>query len=217
MFPIKLEEFLPEEKLQEMNEKEIKILEAAIEIFAEKGFVSTSTNEIAKKANVAEGTIFRYFKTKKELLKSIIKPTLVKTIAPFEMDRFSKAVFHLEHKTFEDFLHALIKNRMEFVKKNKSVIKIIIQEMPFQDDMQEELKKLFKEKMYPKIALVLQSFIDKGQIKDIPIPTVLRLIISSVIGLVVSSIVLENIPLWNEEQETQRTIEFIKAGLNAKE
>ncbi|UPM55336.1 TetR/AcrR family transcriptional regulator [Gottfriedia acidiceleris] len=213
MLPIKLEEFFPKEKLQEMNEKEIKILEAAIEIFAEKGFVSTSTNEIAKKANVAEGTIFRYFKTKKDLLKSIIKPTLVKTIAPFEMDRFSKAVFHLEYETFEDFLNALIKNRMEFAKKNKAAVKIIIQEMPFQDDMQEELKKLFKDKMYPKAATVLQSFIDKGQIKERPIPTILRLIISTVVGLVISSIVLENTPFWNEEQETERTIEFIKNGL----
>jgi len=213
VLPIKLEDFLPLEKLQEMNEKEIKILEAAIEIFAEKGFVSTSTNEIAKKANVAEGTIFRYFKTKKDLLKSIIKPTLVKTIAPFEMDRLSKAVFHLEYETFEDFLKALIKNRMDFAKKNTAVIKIIIQEIPFQDDMQVELKRLFKEKMYPKVAVVLQSFIDKGQISEMSVPTILRLIISSVVGLVISTVVLGDSPIWDEELETQRTIEFIKKGL----
>ncbi|MEH6937052.1 helix-turn-helix domain-containing protein [Bacillus sp. JJ664] len=213
MLPIKLEDFLPHEKLQEMNEKEIKILEAAIDIFAEKGFVSTSTNEIAKKANVAEGTIFRYFKTKKDLLKSIIKPTLVKTIAPFEMDRFSKAVFHMEYETFEDFLNVLIVNRMEFAKKNTAVIKIIIQEIPFQQEMQEELKKLFKEKMYPRVETVLQYFIDKGQISDLPIHTILRLIITSVMGLVVSTIALKDISFWDENLEIERTIQFIKQGL----
>ncbi|MET3196194.1 helix-turn-helix domain-containing protein [Gottfriedia sp. OAE603] len=213
MLPIKLEDFLPHEKLQEMNEKEIKILEAAIDIFAEKGFVSTSTNEIAKKANVAEGTIFRYFKTKKDLLKSIIKPTLVKTIAPFEMDRFSKAVFHMEYDTFEDFLKVLIVNRMEFAKKNTAVIKIIIQEIPFQQEMQEELKKLFKEKMYPRVETVLQYFIDKGQIADLPIQTILRLIITSVMGLVVSTIALKDISIWDENLEIERTIQFIKQGL----
>jgi AcrR family transcriptional regulator len=210
---IKLEDFLSSETIQEMNEKEIKILEAAIEIFAEKGFVSTSTNEIAKKANVAEGTIFRYFKTKKDLLKSIIKPTILKTVAPFEMDRFSKAIFHLEHKSFEDFLKALIINRMNFAKKNTAVIKIIIQEIPFQDEMREEVKKLFIEKMYPKVEIVLQSFIDKGQIKDLPIHSILRLIISSVAGLAMSTIVLGNSEFWDEEQEIQRTIQFIKNGL----
>lgn len=213
MLPIKLEDFLPHEKLQEMNEKEIKILEAAIDIFAEKGFVSTSTNEIAKKANVAEGTIFRYFKTKKDLLKSIIKPTLVKTIAPFEMDRFSKAVFHMEYDTFEDFLKVLIVNRMEFAKKNTAVIKIIIQEIPFQEEMQEELKKLFKEKMYPRVETVLKYFITKGQIADLPIHTILRLIITSVMGLVVSTIALKDISIWDENLEIERTIQFIKQGL----
>lgn len=213
MLPINLEDFLPSETIQEMNEKEIKILEAAIEIFAEKGFVSTSTNEIAKKANVAEGTIFRYFKTKKELLKSIIRPTIVKTVAPFEMDRFSKAVFHLEYESFEEFLKALIVNRMNFAKKNTAVIKIIIQEIPFQDEMREEIKKLFNEKMYPKVEAVLQFFIDKGQIKDLPINTILRQIISSVAGLVMSSIVLSNSDFWDEEQEIRHTIDFIKNGL----
>lgn len=48
-----------------LSEKQIKILEAAIEIFAEKGYASTSTSEIAKRAGVAEGTIFRHYKTKK--------------------------------------------------------------------------------------------------------------------------------------------------------
>lgn len=215
MLSIKLEDFLPNEKLQEMNEKEIKILEAAIDIFAEKGFVSTSTNEIAKKANVAEGTIFRYFKTKKDLLKSIIKPTLVKTIAPFEMDRFSKAVFHKEYDTFEEFLKVLIVNRMEFAKKNTAVIKIIIQEIPFQQDMQDELKKLFKEKMYPKVESVLQYFKEKGQIADLPIHTILRFIITSVMGLVVTTIALKDISFWDEKLEIERTIQFIKQGLQS--
>lgn len=215
LFAIKLEDFLPREKLEEMNDKEIKILEAAIEIFAEKGFVSTSTNEIAKKANVAEGTIFRYFKTKKELLKSIIKPTLIKTLAPYEIDRFAKAVFHLKYETFEEFLRALINNRLELVKKNTAVMKIILQEIPFQDEMQVEIKKLFKERVYPKISEVLQFFKDKGQLDDLPNPTIIRLIVSSVFGLIFSSITFGDSEIWNEEQEIQRTIDFIKNGLNA--
>lgn len=42
-----------------------KIILAAIQAFAEKGYASTSTSEIAKNAGVAEGTIFRHYKTKK--------------------------------------------------------------------------------------------------------------------------------------------------------
>lgn len=50
---------------QDLTPKQAKILQAAVEIFAEKGYAATSTSEIAKRAGVAEGTIFRHYKTKK--------------------------------------------------------------------------------------------------------------------------------------------------------
>ncbi|EAE3666281.1 TetR/AcrR family transcriptional regulator, partial [Listeria monocytogenes] len=53
------------EKETKMSEKQRRIVAASIELFAEKGYAGTSTNEIAKKAGVAEGTIFRHYKKKK--------------------------------------------------------------------------------------------------------------------------------------------------------
>lgn len=50
---------------EKMTDKQIKIVQAAVEIFSEKGFAGSSTSEIAQKAGVAEGTIFRHYKTKK--------------------------------------------------------------------------------------------------------------------------------------------------------
>ncbi|MHB8066249.1 MAG: TetR/AcrR family transcriptional regulator, partial [Ruminiclostridium sp.] len=52
----------------DLPDKEKRILEAAIQISNEKGFSSATTSEIAKRAGVAEGTIFRYFKTKHDIL-----------------------------------------------------------------------------------------------------------------------------------------------------
>ncbi len=54
-----------------MNEKKQKILESALELFVERGFHGTSTTEIAKTAGVATGTLFHYFKTKKELINQL--------------------------------------------------------------------------------------------------------------------------------------------------
>lgn len=42
-----------------------KIFLAAIEIFAQKGFSAATTIEISKKAGVAEGLIFKHFKSKR--------------------------------------------------------------------------------------------------------------------------------------------------------
>ncbi len=39
--------------------------------------------KLQKRAGVAEGTIFRYYKTKKDLLLAVVMPTLTKFAAPF--------------------------------------------------------------------------------------------------------------------------------------
>ena len=57
----------------EKNNKEGRILKAAEEVFAEKGYHTATVSEIAVRAKVAEGTIYTYFDNKKELLFSIPK------------------------------------------------------------------------------------------------------------------------------------------------
>ena len=47
------------------------IVRAAIEVFSKNGFRNSNISEIARKANVAEGTIYQYFKNKEDLFFSI--------------------------------------------------------------------------------------------------------------------------------------------------
>lgn len=47
------------------------IMQAAIEVFSKNNFKNSSIVEIAKRANVAEGTIYQYFKNKEDLFFSI--------------------------------------------------------------------------------------------------------------------------------------------------
>ncbi len=56
-----------------MTEKQEKILNAALSLFAEEGYRSTSTSKVAKRAEVSEGLIFRHFGNKEGLLTSIIQ------------------------------------------------------------------------------------------------------------------------------------------------
>ena len=56
----------------EASDKYKRILDAAIEVIAEKGFFHSRVSEIADRAGVAEGTIYLYFKNKDELLMAAI-------------------------------------------------------------------------------------------------------------------------------------------------
>ena len=53
------------------EEKRRLILKVATEVFAEKGFNESTISQIAKKAKIAEGGIYVYFKNKEDLLFSI--------------------------------------------------------------------------------------------------------------------------------------------------
>ena len=53
--------------------KHHKIIQAAIKVFAEKGFYNSRVSEIAKEANVADGTIYLYFRNKDDILISLFE------------------------------------------------------------------------------------------------------------------------------------------------
>ena len=55
-----------------VGDKYQRILEAAVSVFAEKGFHSARVSDVAERASVADGTIYLYFRNKEELLMTAI-------------------------------------------------------------------------------------------------------------------------------------------------
>ncbi|MDW0116931.1 helix-turn-helix domain-containing protein [Sporosarcina thermotolerans] len=205
-----LEEMLQED--ESLTEKQKQILVAATEMFAEKGFAATSTNEIAKKAGVAEGTIFRHYKTKKELLLSIVTPMMVKMLAPFIIKDLNK-VLDKEFEHFEDFLRAMIKNRQEFLEKNLKVVQIFLQEIPFHYELREQFIEHVGKKVLGRFTQIVEHYQIKGQITNMPPTTVIRLTASTIMGYFVTKHVIG--ANWNDVEEINQMITFLMKGLTA--
>jgi AcrR family transcriptional regulator len=55
------------------GEKRDRILRAAVKIFSRKGFFNSKVSEIARAAEVADGTIYLYFRNKDDLLISLFE------------------------------------------------------------------------------------------------------------------------------------------------
>ncbi|MBD7963411.1 TetR/AcrR family transcriptional regulator [Fictibacillus norfolkensis] len=199
-----------------MSDKQRRILEAAIDTFSEKGYAASSTSEIAKKAGVAEGTIFRHFKTKKELLLAIVTPTVAKFVAPFFIKSFTKEVFEKEYEHYEDFIRVIAKNRLEFVRKQFPVLKIFIQEIAFHDELREPFQKLFTEHVYQKFKKIIEHFQEKGEIISLPPETIMRMTASSIIGYILPRFLLFSDKEWNDEKEIDQIVAFIMYGLTGK-
>jgi AcrR family transcriptional regulator len=55
------------------EDKRNAVLDAATRLFAERGLTAAPTSQISKQANVAEGTLFTYFKTKDDLINALYR------------------------------------------------------------------------------------------------------------------------------------------------
>jgi TetR/AcrR family transcriptional regulator len=56
------------------------LLEAAMDLFVEKGFAATKSEEVAARAGVSKGTLFLYFPSKEELFKAVVRENVVKAV-----------------------------------------------------------------------------------------------------------------------------------------
>jgi len=52
------------------------LLEAALDLFVEKGFAATRAEEVAQRAGVSKGTLFLYFPSKEELFKAVVRDNI---------------------------------------------------------------------------------------------------------------------------------------------
>ncbi|MBF2420394.1 macrodiolide transporter TimAB transcriptional regulator TimA [Listeria seeligeri] len=103
-----------------MDEKRKKILEAAMEEFAEKGYQAASTNQICAKAGVSKGLIFHYFGSKEKLYIAAVS---------YAID-FATNKVNVEKETWKDFVEMAIwstKQKLEFNRNYPTVFGLIMQ------------------------------------------------------------------------------------------
>jgi len=67
---------IAERKSREQRTRREAVLRAARKLFLQKGFANTSMDEMAAEAEVAEGTLYLYFRSKDEITYTLVSPIL---------------------------------------------------------------------------------------------------------------------------------------------
>lgn len=165
------------------------ILQTATYLFSRQGYSATSTKDIAQKAGVSEGTLFKYYGSKEGLFNTII------LLIVDEIKRVSiKDVLQLVNQSFQQrplysSLHTLLENRLRFLEKHDTTIKAILQEML----VNEKLKKQITSDVWIEIHSTLEKLFNKailnGEIKPIETDTLISSFISLVMAPVLASYV----------------------------
>lgn len=90
------------------------ILEAALDLFAEKGFAATKLAEVAKRAGVSKGTVYLYFESKEALFQALVKEMVLPHIEQSEhtVDEYEGATVDLMSGLVQFWLDNIIHTKV---------------------------------------------------------------------------------------------------------
>lgn len=166
-----------ERKERTSRQRKQQILNAALKVFSEKGFAGGTTAEIARTAGIAEGTIYRYFGSKRELLISLIDNQVVAEF-PDQLPRIlsQPTVSGLE-ELFSGWLNKTLDRAYD--------IQPIVTEVQRDPEFRE---RYIKQILTPIIAMnreYLQTQVNRGSFRPVNNELVARIITAIFLGLAV--------------------------------
>jgi AcrR family transcriptional regulator len=106
------------QRKQGADEKRQRIFDCALKVFTERGFHQATMDEIAEAAEVAKGTLYRYFKSKEDLLDQLLLVTSQKVV-----ERFSVA-FRGQSDVLEE-IQRFIEAWVTFIEENHALYRLI--------------------------------------------------------------------------------------------
>ncbi|WP_437288204.1 TetR/AcrR family transcriptional regulator [Sorangium sp. So ce406] len=199
-----------------LTEAQKKIVEAAVTAFAEQGFHGTATRDIARRAGVAEATIFKYFPSKRDLLLGVLGPAIEQLVGP-AMARSMDPLFNATYPSFEAFLRALLAERIAFVREHPRLVRILAQELPFDAELRVGVMSRVYAPFLAKGLALIERFQREGQIVDWPPPLVLRCVASTFAGYILHRVFVAPDAAWDDEVEVERVIGFVMRGLSPRQ
>jgi AcrR family transcriptional regulator len=137
----------------ELNTRD-KILQAAQKLFARHGYDGTTTKELAEKAGIAEGTLFRHFTNKKAIL--------VEVTTQGWIDLLTDLLTELsEMASYEAISHVMYK-RMLRLGDNYDIMRVCFMEVQLHQDLRDRIQSEVIEKMTDVAEAFFQTAMERG-------------------------------------------------------
>ena len=134
------------------EQRKASILKAALEVFAQNGYASSSVAQIAKSANVSKGLVYNYFDSKEDLLKEMFEM----------MQASSNDLWNLENVTSpKDGLKLMLDATFTFMEQQQHLGRLMTQ-LALQKDVINNLKEYIDQFLLEKINMVKTLLADVG-------------------------------------------------------
>ncbi len=153
------------------------IVEAALEVFTEKGFAATKLTEVASRAGVSKGTVYLYFDSKEALFQAMVKQTL--------LPHLEQAELHVDkHEgSTTDLMYGLTAHWRDTVLSSKAsgIPKLVIAEASNFPEMARFYVDNVVKRGTALVQRILQRGVDKGEFRDIDVTHTARAVLAPMI------------------------------------
>lgn len=198
-------------KMENLTEKQKKVLQASLELFASQGFEATTSQQIAKRAGVSVGSVYHTFPTKQAILVAVLAPIFEGTMDTVA-NQFNDNTFGKGFESVEELVKITIADRFYFADKNINVIRLMLGQMLVNSVFVEDLKKFFEQQAKQLVLPTIVRLQAEQKIKNLPIEKILQILfypLATYIGKRVLGI--NNMSLEEEiEFATEITIKTLK-------
>lgn len=178
------------------------ILEAAIILFSDRGFESTSIQDIAETAGVGKGTVYLYFKSKEDLIKQVYDHC-------YSMDIRACSRGIEQQKNAVDKLCVRMDNIIEYLLSHPREARI--EQMYKVAYSREACFSYYQEEMYEAIDTVVKEGIEKGELRDMPAILLTRIYYGIANGLYHGF--QEQPELWKQEMIKEQCHQLIRSSM----
>ena len=198
-------------KMENLTEKQKRVLQASLELFASQGFEATTSQQIAKRAGVSVGSVYHTFPTKQAILVAVLAPIFEGTMDTVA-NQFNDNTFGKGFESVEELVKVTIADRFYFADKNIKVIRLMLGQMLVNSVFVEDLKKFFEQQDKQLVLPTIVRLQSEQKIKNLPIEKILQILfypLATYIGKRVLGI--NNMSLEEEiEFATEITIKTLK-------
>lgn len=146
-----------QEKRKELTRE--KILQAAKQVFAQKGYTGTSIADVVKKSKLARGTFYLHFQSVEQVLNALLQEIFI-DIQRYLTDMQVEA---LDHKNFKLQLAALAKSLLSVFQNHKETVILLLTTMNSEPKIRTQTV-WFQELMQASIRVMLDRGVASGRL-----------------------------------------------------
>ena len=174
-------------QLMRLSDKQKRVLIASLTLFSEIGFEKTTSLDIARRAEVSEGTVFSYFKTKEGILNTLLL-LFFDQVIPETIELFTDQKVLCNDESVTVFFRSMIEDRLNFLINNRDIIKILFSRCLIDSSWFEKTESIVQNNIVTPLNPILDNYKVKGELVNWPNERIIRNIISLMLSYAVPSI-----------------------------